>query len=114
MAVSGVTILISRPYYQELHVYVPAFAVCALAIQPSFAGDRVKTANGVLESTAAPKDGVRSFKGIPFGQPPVGDLRWREPQPVKNWKGVRNADEFGPRCMQRTRPARTTGSAATA
>ena len=42
------------------------------AIQPSFAADRVKTANGVLESTAAPKDGVRSFKGIPFGQPPVG------------------------------------------
>ena len=57
-----------------------------------------------LESTAAPKDGVRSFKGIPFGQPPVGDLRWREPQPVKNWKGVRNADQFGPRCMQRTSP----------
>ena len=72
------------------------------AIQPSFAADRVKTANGVLESTAAPKDGVRSFKGIPFGQPPVGDLRWREPQPVKNWNGARNADEFGPRCMQRT------------
>ena len=73
---------------------------CALA----FAGDRVKTANGVLESTGAPKDGVRSFKGIPFGQPPVGELRWVEPQPVKNWKGVRKADEFGPRCMQRTGP----------
>ena len=47
---------------------------------------------------------MRSFKGIPFGQPPVGDLRWREPQPVKNWSGARNADEFGPRCMQRTSP----------
>ena len=47
---------------------------------------------------------MRSFKGIPFGQPPVGDLRWREPQPVKNWTGVRNADQFGPRCMQRTSP----------
>jgi para-nitrobenzyl esterase len=81
-----------------------AFAICAVAIQPSFAGDRVKTANGVLESTGAPKDGVRSFKGIPFGQPPVGELRWVEPQPVKNWKGVRKADEFGPRCMQRTGP----------
>ena len=83
---------------------LPAIAICAAAIQPSLAGDRVKTANGVLETTAAPKDGVRSFKGIPFGQPPVGDLRWREPQPVKNWKGVRNADQFGPRCMQRTSP----------
>ena len=34
----------------------------------------------------------------------MGDLRWREPQPVKNWSGARNADQFGPRCMQRTRP----------
>ena len=83
---------------------LPAVAVCAVAIQPSFAADRVKTANGILESTDAPKDGVRSFKGIPFGQPPVGDLRWREPQPVKNWSGVRKADQFGPRCMQRTSP----------
>jgi para-nitrobenzyl esterase len=83
---------------------LPAIAVCTAAIQPSFARDRVKTANGILESTDAPKDGVRSFKGIPFGQPPVGDLRWREPQPVKNWNGVRKADQFGPRCMQRTSP----------
>ncbi len=83
---------------------LPVIAVGTMAIQPSFAADRVKTANGILESTAAPKDGVRSFKGIPFGQPPVGALRWREPQPVENWSGVRKADQFGPRCMQRTSP----------
>ena len=65
--------------------------------------DRVKTENGIVEA-GAPSDGVRAFKGIPFGQPPVGDLRWREPQPVKNWKGVRSAAKFGPRCMQRTSP----------
>jgi para-nitrobenzyl esterase len=74
------------------------------AIQPAFAADRVKTASGILVSNATPKDGVRSFKGIPFAQPPLGDLRWREPQPVTNWSGTRNADEFGPRCMQRTAP----------
>jgi para-nitrobenzyl esterase len=72
-----------------------------LAATASAANDRVKTANGTLESTTPPKDGVRSFKGIPFAAPPVGDLRWKEPQPVKNWKGVRNADQFGARCMQR-------------
>src|SRR5262252_365114 len=82
-----------------------ALLFAAAAMQPSFAADRVKIANGILESNAAPKDGVRAFKGIPFGQPPVGELRWREPQPVENWKGARNADEFGPRCMQRTGPA---------
>ncbi len=77
-------------------------AMCAAANQPSIAADRVKTANGAVESSATPRDGVRSFKGIPFAQPPIGDLRWREPQPVKNWTGARNADQFGPRCMQRT------------
>jgi para-nitrobenzyl esterase len=81
-----------------------AIVISALCAAAAFPADRVKTANGILESTAAPKDGVRAFKGIPFAQPPVGDLRWREPQPVKKWKGVRNADQFGPRCMQRTSP----------
>jgi para-nitrobenzyl esterase len=78
--------------------------LCAAVTQPLLSADRVKIADGILESTAALKDGVRSFKGIPFGQPPIGDLRWREPQPVKKWKGARNADQFGPRCMQRTSP----------
>ena len=82
----------------------PAIVICSAAVVPPLAADRVTTANGILESTSAPKDGVRSFKGIPFAQPPVGDLRWREPQPVKNWTGARNADQFGPRCMQRTSP----------
>ena len=43
---------------------------------------------------------VRVFKGIPFATPPVGLLRWRTPQPVVAWDGVRQANEFGPRCMQ--------------
>ena len=81
-----------------------AVAIGATAIQPSFAADRVKTANGILETTVPPSGAVRSFKGIPFAQPPVGSLRWREPLPPRNWKGVRNADQFGPRCMQRTSP----------
>jgi para-nitrobenzyl esterase len=64
----------------------------------------VKTANGIVESTTPPRDGVRSFKGIPFAEPPVGDRRWREPQPPADWTGVRNADAFSPRCVQRTGP----------
>jgi para-nitrobenzyl esterase len=45
-------------------------------------------------------DGVAAFKNIPFAQPPVGDLRWREPLPAKAWTGVREATAFGPMCNQ--------------
>jgi len=45
-------------------------------------------------------NGVISFKGIPFAAPPVGELRWRAPQPAAKWSGVRSAAEFGHDCMQ--------------
>ena len=67
----------------------------------TFAQERVKTANGMLEGTIDKAAGVRSFKGVPFGAPPVGEFRWQPPQPVKNWEGLRKADKFGPRAMQR-------------
>jgi para-nitrobenzyl esterase len=59
---------------------------------------RVKTENGELEGVL--ESGIKTFKGIPFAAPPVGNLRWREPQPAQNWNGVRKADKFGPRAMQ--------------
>lgn len=59
---------------------------------------RVKIMNGMLEGTD--ESGIQVFKGIPFAAPPVGNLRWREPQPVQAWTGVRKADKFGPRAMQ--------------
>ncbi|MEJ0039711.1 MAG: carboxylesterase family protein [Gammaproteobacteria bacterium] len=43
---------------------------------------------------------VSEFKGIPFAAPPVGKLRWRAPQPVKSWSGVRRATAFASACMQ--------------
>jgi len=61
---------------------------------------RVKTANGIVEGTAE-ASGIHAYKGIPFAAPPVGNLRWKEPQPVKNWTNVRPAKKFGPRAMQR-------------
>src|ERR1044071_9716396 len=64
------------------------------------ASDTVKTANGVVDGRGVQPSGVRIFRGIPFAQPPTGELRWREPQPVKDWQGVRPALDFGPRCMQ--------------
>src|SRR5215210_5050579 len=62
--------------------------------------DRVRTKGGVVEGSGRQASGVRAFKGIPYAAPPVGDLRWRPPQAVKSWEGVRRAEKFGPRCMQ--------------
>ncbi|RYX81697.1 FRG domain-containing protein, partial [bacterium] len=61
---------------------------------------QLKTANGILEGTTE-ASGIRSFKGIPFAKAPVGDLRWKEPQPPENWSGVRKADHFGANAMQK-------------
>jgi para-nitrobenzyl esterase len=46
------------------------------------------------------KDGLASFKGLPFAAPPVGAMRWRVPQPVVAWSGVRKADTFARACTQ--------------
>jgi para-nitrobenzyl esterase len=64
------------------------------------AADRVKTSNGIVEGLGEQSSGVRIFKGIPFARPPVGDLRWQPPRGPANWQGVRQAIQFGPRCMQ--------------
>jgi para-nitrobenzyl esterase len=64
----------------------------------SQAPNTVRVETGELQGVA--DDGVISFKGIPFAAPPVGDLRWRPPQPAAKWTGVRQAAEFGPSCMQ--------------
>jgi para-nitrobenzyl esterase len=53
---------------------------------------------GTVRGIAA--DGIIRFKGIPYAAPPVGPLRWRAPQPMKTWQGIRAAEQFGPSCMQ--------------
>ena len=58
----------------------------------------VKTDAGSLSGVTA--GGVSAYLGIPFAAPPVGDLRWRPPQPALPWEGVRKADTFGTSCMQ--------------
>ncbi|PAW94576.1 carboxylesterase [Mucilaginibacter sp. MD40] len=65
-----------------------------------FAQMQVKTVNGTVEGVQE-KSGVTSFKGIPFAQPPIGELRWKEPQPVNNWTGVRKCDAFAYNGMQK-------------
>jgi len=60
----------------------------------------IKTHNGKVQGAYTADHQVREFKGIPYAAPPVGDLRWQPPQPAAKWKGVRDATQFGSRCMQ--------------
>jgi para-nitrobenzyl esterase len=76
-----------------------ALSIVALAAEP----ETVKIDGGQIAGTT--ENGVRVFKGIPFAAPPVGELRWKAPQPVPAWSGVKRADTFGPQCMQQPYPA---------
>ena len=57
-------------------------------------------ANGKVEGRLLPGGGGAVFRGLPFAQPPVGALRWREPQAAETWRGVRDAGESKPPCAQ--------------
>jgi para-nitrobenzyl esterase len=57
---------------------------------------------GQIKGVETPTKGIIVYKGIPFAAPPVGKLRWREPQPVIPWKGVKTADKYGAAAMQVT------------
>jgi len=80
------------------------FLFCAFLFCRPLAAQRrhvqQRTAAGILEGEVSADGKVRTFKGVPFAAPPVGPLRWKPPQPVAPWSGVRKATEFSPRCMQ--------------
>jgi para-nitrobenzyl esterase len=60
----------------------------------------VKTKAGLVSGSLNSKGDVRIFKGVPFAAPPVGEWRWKEPQPVQPWKGVLKCDQFPPSAIQ--------------
>ncbi|MGH9536463.1 MAG: carboxylesterase/lipase family protein [Terriglobales bacterium] len=73
----------------------------ATMVQPALAAPaslQVKIDSGTIEGKASGP--VRTFLGIPYAAPPLGELRWKPPAPVAQWAGIRSAKEFGARCMQ--------------
>jgi para-nitrobenzyl esterase len=66
--------------------------------------------SGVIEGVPALTANVMVYEGIPFAAPPVGNLRWKAPQPVAPWPAVRNADRYGPACMQYYMEANSTAN----
>ena len=72
--------------------------VWSVLLLTGVAAASVKVETGLVEGTS--EDGLTVYRGIPFAAPPVGELRWRAPEPAVKWNGVRRADKFGPACMQ--------------
>jgi len=61
---------------------------------------RIKIAHGTIEGIQDTTMGLQEYFGIPFAKPPVGNLRWKAPQPLDNWKGILMTKKFSPRPMQ--------------
>jgi para-nitrobenzyl esterase len=57
--------------------------------------------NGIVEGNNDTKTSVQKYFGIPFAKAPIGELRWKAPQPLENWSGVKLTKSFGPRPMQK-------------
>lgn len=87
-----------------LPLLIAASALCwhalAAADGPTQALERSTTAGRIVGSDLSAVNGTYAWKGIPFAQPPVGDLRWAAPVPPQRWKGVRQATSFGHACVQ--------------
>ncbi|MFX0558534.1 carboxylesterase/lipase family protein [Maribacter sp. CXY002] len=61
---------------------------------------QVKLTNGIIEGNYNSHDNIQTYFGIPFAKPPINDLRWKAPQPLDPWEGVKETKSFGPRPMQ--------------
>ena len=83
---------VCRSFLLGLLILAPAVLIAASSTP------QVKTHSGAVEGKDDGK--VKTFLGIPYATPPVGELRWKAPQPVTKWSGVKKATEFGYHCMQ--------------
>ena len=75
-------------------------AIFALASAAGAIQQPVQVKGGLVSGVPGTDPSISAFKGIPFAAPPVGDLRWRAPQPVVPWQGVRRTDKFSASCIQ--------------
>jgi para-nitrobenzyl esterase len=84
------------------YLFIVVLALCINAcakLQPG----QVKVEGGIIQGTVT--NDLTIFKGIPFAAPPVGDLRWKAPQPVISWEGVKQTTDYAPAPMQGGNPA---------
>ena len=85
-----------RTYAFLIGFYSLALSASAFASGPP----QVRTENGMVEGKWSQDRAIRDFLGIPYAAPPLGELRWKPPQPAAPWSGVLQATNFGRRCIQ--------------
>lgn len=97
----------ARPWSLRRSLFFCSLLAAGLASAPAFAGGNddndgpsVNTAEGPVRGLT--KNGVNIFLGIPYAAPPVGNLRWRPPQPVQRWRGTLDATQYANTCPQVT------------
>ena len=83
-----------------LLVAIAGAVVTLTAFVSAIVPDPVGLDSGAISGTTGSSGEVRIFRGVPYAAAPIGALRWRAPQPVAKWEGVRKADEYGARCFQ--------------
>jgi para-nitrobenzyl esterase len=89
--------------YKRIFLITLALAIAAVILGVPLGAalkDPVKVESGLVQGVIGTDPAVTTFKGIPYAAPPLGNLRWREPQPPASWQGVRKADQFSPNCHQ--------------
>src|SRR6185295_1088919 len=80
--------------------FAAALLVATVATTSAMIPEQVRIDTGLLAGTISTgQPMVRVFKGIPFAAPPLGENRWRAPQPAAKWDGVRKADAFAAPCI---------------
>ncbi len=82
----------------SLAIVCPLIMNACSALPP----EQVKVEQGIVQGTV--EDGLRIFKGIPFAAPPVGELRWKAPQPAEKWEGIKQTTEYAPAPIQGGNP----------
>jgi para-nitrobenzyl esterase len=86
---------------KNLSLFTLIFVSLAL-VSCSDSNPVLKIEGGKVIGVQTPTEGIIAYKGIPFAAPPTGDLRWKEPQPVVPWEGVKVADKYGDAASQTT------------
>ncbi len=69
-------------------------------VNPGLKAETLEIESGLISGVKSASSEVIAYKGIPFAEPPVGQLRWKAPQPARHWQGVKSCDAFGPSPMQ--------------